>query len=172
VESEVVNKSTVTVEVPKKDRDVFGSKYVEWREYRFKTRTMPNRFIVTLAAVLDENYVYFGASVCSPYDVFEEKSAYPRALGRARQAAFLIKANDCGNTATLLQEHEGEVGGVFYLSADELGNVLKTRLRTMAEKMYPIAARNAEQRSIEVETIAIEQEHGGRFSILVLKNEK
>lgn len=69
-------------------------KRVRWMEYKFEPVIAQNGYVVTLAAIYtNDRHLVFGASVCSPDDVwdFDISRAHGNAIGRARQAAFRLK---------------------------------------------------------------------------------
>lgn len=173
MEETIEDKAIVTIEIPKRLRVEGGTKYAQWREYKFKTRLMPNGYRVTLAAVMTDNYLYFGASACAPDDCFDEKSAHPRALGRARQTALLItNGHPVVGRYTLLSNDRSEVGGVFYLNVQDSIETKRSEMYRVVGPLYDIAASNAETRGVLKEVAYILQRHGGRFLINVHRSGK
>lgn len=162
MEETKIDKSKVTVRVPKRLWKGNSAEYLDWQEFKFKTRLMPNGYRVTLACVKMEGYLYFGASACSPHDFFERKSAYPRALGRARQLAFLANLPDHKEISTILND-----GGepVYYLSVSDPEAKKLTQMRSLAGSLYSVACGNAEEKALDVELAEISQRYGNRYTI-------
>lgn len=92
MEEVAVDKSKVTVRVPKRLWKGRNAEWVEWHEYKLKTRRMPNGYTVTISAVCTDSQIFLGASACSPGDCFHRKPAYNLSIGRARQQAFQVQA--------------------------------------------------------------------------------
>lgn len=162
MEETKIDKSKVTVRVPKRLWKGNSAEYLDWQEFKFRTRLMPNGYRVTLACVKKEQCLYFGASACSPHDFFEPKSAYPRALGRARQLAFLANLPDHKLMPTLLND-----GGepFYYLSVADPEEVKLKQMRSTADGLYAIACSNAEAKALDVELEEISRRYGNRYEI-------
>lgn len=98
----------ITVRTPKKFRKANPElpETVEWSESLYRSRLHETGYRVTIASVFipSENVIVLGASACAPDDVwkFNAREAAGRALGRARQQAFLAIAGIKMRNDTLL----------------------------------------------------------------------
>lgn len=164
LKKDIADKSKVTVRVPKRLWKGNSPGYVEWREFRLKSRLMPNGYWVTLAAVQTYNRIVFGASACSPHDVFDSDSAYPRAIGRARQRSFLVEAR--GLPYSLVDLDIDIPTTQIYDGPDD-----RSAVRSMvhgcveALHLYDVVARNAERKAIISDIKALREHYGYRFDI-------
>lgn len=165
-----IDKSKVTVKVPK--RLSKSHEYIEWREFKLPTRRMPNGYRVTLAFIQIGNKLIFGASACSPLDEFVKASAYNRAIGRARQFAFLLLTGKTmsKSVGTLLYDPNcGQIRNLAYITgADEAKLILGLgKIAVSQRDLYSLVARNAERKALLSEISALRRDHGNRFDILV-----
>lgn len=175
MDTEKFDKSIVFVKVPK--RLSGGAKLVkEWREFRLKSKLMPNGYRVTLAAVQTATHYVLGASACSPLDQFGMEHAYNMALGRARQQAFQVEYGkplfvtlvmgtippsriSSGPTPMI---HGGIIEdgwGIFLSRPGQL------TLKAQSEPVYEVVARNAELMQVIEDLARIDKLHGYRFDL-------
>ena len=86
----------ITVHLPEKFRKFNPSlqETIEWSESLYRTKTHKNGYKITIASIFipAQNIAVLGASACAPGDKFDSREAAGRALGRARQQAFLAVA--------------------------------------------------------------------------------
>lgn len=166
----LIDKSKVTVKVPK--RLSKSHEYVQWREFKLQTRKMPNGYWVTLAFIQVGNKLIFGASACSPYDEFVKGSAYNRAIGRARQFAFLLltgKTISKGMRSLLYDPEVAQLRNLAYITGpDDPKFVLGlAKIALTQHDLYALVARNAERNALLYETARLRRLHGYRFDITV-----
>lgn len=142
---------THKVTLPKK----YGSREVEWIEYPFRSRLMPNGYWVTLAAIViparahpqDVLTIAVGGSACSPEDahVFSRQDASNRALGRARQLAGKLLAGAVDPNRLTLVGPESDC--VFEIAGDN--PALFATLERAVQPLYERVARAAEDTSLQ-----------------------
>ena len=86
----------ITVQLPEKFRKFNPSlpETVEWSESLYRSKMHKNGYKITIASIFipAQGIVVLGASACAPDDKFDSREAAGRALGRARQQAFLAVA--------------------------------------------------------------------------------
>lgn len=163
-----VDKSLVSLKVPRRFAKRLES--VEWREFRLKTRLMPSGYRITLAFVAVGNRIIFGASACSPGDFFVKSSAFNRAIGRARQTAFLVltASQGTGSTSLLFDRKARLRRDVVYYSADPSNREeLLAYAKSKAVSLYDLVASNAERNSVLFDCSILQRQHGNRFKITV-----
>jgi len=166
VQSDKKDRSLVTVNVPKRLRGKFGNETLVWREFKLRTRLMPNGYRVTIAGICHRGRLFFAASACAPDDLFDRALAHSIALGRARQAAFR-----CPSLYSLLcdenHENRSPLDSSYsnsYHGPDEDHAVFEA-IKANAVWLYPIAARNAEMKSLRVSLADLRRRYGKRFYI-------